>query len=376
MGTAQCDSHSFPTLVACPQNEHIDQQGRVTNVRIVVTGGAGFLAYHIAQRCVHEDADATLIDVAPFPEGEYAPQMRLVNADVRDGAALYEHLQGVDVVIHAAAALPLWKTKDIYSVNAGGTQTVLRVAQELGVPRVVHISSTAVYGVPEKHPLEESDPVQGVGPYGESKIQAEAMCAIAREAGLCVPVLRPKTFLGSGRLGVFQILYDWVKSGKRIPIIGNGRNRYQLLDVGDLVDAIWRAATGPADRANATFNVGAARFGTVREDVGALCAYADSGARVFSTPAPVVTTALQVLEAVHLSPLYKWVYGTAAKDSFVSTEKITKALGWQATRSNAEALIASYQWYLDHERELGNATGVTHRVAWSQGALGLFKRLM
>ena len=345
-------------------------------MRIAITGGAGFLAYHVTQRLHQEGQAVVLIDIAPFPEGDYPQDVTHMQADVRDATALREHLAGTDVIVHAAAALPLWKRADIYSTNTGGTQAVLSAAQAVGVPRVVYISSTAVYGVPEKHPLEETDPVEGVGPYGESKIQAEGLCAIARESGLCVPVLRPKTFIGTGRLGVFQILYDWVANGKRIPIIGNGHNRYQLLEVEDLVDAIWRAATAPAGRANATFNVGAARFQTVREDVGELCAYAKTGARVLPTPAPLVTTALQALEAMHLSPLYKWVYGTAAKDSFVSTAKIEAALGWQPRYSNAEALIRSYQWYLDHAAEIAGATGVTHRVAWSQGALGLVKRFL
>src|SRR5439155_414280 len=91
---------------------------------------------------------------------------------------------------------------------------VLRAARVAGVERVVYISSTAVYGVPEKHPIEEDDPLIGVGPYGESKIVAERICLETRADGYCVPVLRPKTFVGRGRLGVFQILYDWVHDGK------------------------------------------------------------------------------------------------------------------------------------------------------------------
>jgi nucleoside-diphosphate-sugar epimerase len=65
---------------------------------------------------------------------------------------------------------------------------------------------------------------------------------------LCVPVIRPKTFIGTHRLGVFQILYDWVESGKRIPMIGNGKNRYQLLEVDDLAEAIYLGATVEAAR--------------------------------------------------------------------------------------------------------------------------------
>jgi nucleoside-diphosphate-sugar epimerase len=341
-------------------------------VKIAITGGAGFLGYHLA-RGLGGEHELTLLDIAPFDPTDYPAGVRCHNADVRDEDALCHLLAGQDVVIHAAAALPLWKRRDIRAINVRGTLNVLNAARHNGVERVVYISSTAVYGVPDKHPLEETDPVQGVGPYGESKIAAERLCMGARARGLCVPIIRPKTFIGTGRLGVFQILYDWVQSGKRIPIIGSGHNRYQLLEVDDLVAAIHLAATAPAERANETFNVGASRFGTVREDVGALCAYAASGARVMATPAWAVKPALQLFEALGLSPLYKWVYGTADKDSFASTARIEAELGWQARYSNAEALIRSYQWYLDHASEIARGTGVTHRIAWDQGILKLFK---
>lgn len=341
-------------------------------MKIAITGGAGFLGYHLA-RGLSGEHDVTLLDIAPFDPSEYPQGVTCHNADVRDESALCRLLAGQDAVIHAAAALPLWKQRDIRAINVRGTVNVLDAAQRNGVGRVVYISSTAVYGVPDKHPLEETDPVHGVGPYGESKIAAEHLCAGARAKGLCVPIIRPKTFIGTGRLGVFQILYDWVQSGKRIPIIGSGRNRYQLLEVDDLVEAIRLAATAPADKANDTFNVAAARFGTVREDVGALCEHAASGARVMPTPAWLVKPALQLFEALKLSPLYKWVYGTADKDSYASTAKIEAALGWRAQYSNAEALIRSYQWYLDHMHEIAQGTGVTHRIAWDQGILKLFK---
>jgi len=345
---------------------------------VLITGGAGFLGYHLASAFADRIAKLTLLDVAPFVTEDYPRDAELIQADVRDAGALDRALSacGCDVVIHAAAALPLWKRSDIFAVNVEGTRNVLEAARAHGVKRVIFISSTAVYGVPEKHPIEETDPLIGVGPYGESKILAERICEEYRTNELCVAIIRPKTFIGTGRLGVFAILYDWVRSGARIPVIGSGRNRYQLLEVEDLAEAIWLACVAPGEKANATFNVGARRFGTVQEDVGALCQYAGSGARVMATPAWLVKRLLRLFEMLKLSPLYKWVYGTADKDSFVSTERIEQALGWSARYSNAEALIRSYQWYLDHHAEVEQAVGITHRVAWKQGILGVFKRLL
>jgi nucleoside-diphosphate-sugar epimerase len=349
-------------------------------MKIAVTGGAGFLGYHIANILSRYGHDMLLLDVAPFHAEDYAEagpgKITWDHADVRDQEAMDRLLNGVDVVIHAAAALPLWSAKDIYTTNITGTIVTLRAARKNNCDRVVYISSTAVYGVPEHHPLYETDELIGVGPYGNSKIRAEEMCLVARDKGMVVPIVRPKTFIGTGRLGVFQILYDWVESGKRIPMLGDGNNRYQLLEVEDLVNAIYLAATCPADKANDTFNVGAKRYNTVREDMGAMCDYAGTGARVMSTPAGLIKPALAFFEAIKLSPLYKWVYGTADKDSFVSTEKIENTLGWDPKYSNADALIRSYQWYLDHKNELETGTGVTHRIAWDQGILKLFKRFM
>jgi len=348
--------------------------------RILVTGGAGFLGYHLAQEFpAFGVAHMAFNDIAPFFADEYPDGAALVNADVRDKEAMRRLIsdEKINVIVHTAAALPLWKREEIYSTNVGGLRTTLEVAEECGVERFVFISSTAVYGVPEKHPLVESDPVDGVGAYGETKILGEQICEEFRQRGMSIAIIRPKTFIGTARLGVFQILYDWVDSGKHIPIIGKGLNRYQLLEVTDLTTAIALAITSPHEMANDTFNVGATHFKQVRQDVGDLCDFAGNGAKVRPVPASLVKPALAFFELIHVSPLYKWVYGTADKDSYVSTEKIEKKLGWEPKYSNSEALITSHKWYLEHKDELAHSRpGVTHRVGWNQGILGFFKRFM
>ena len=344
-------------------------------MKLAITGGAGFLGYHLSRKLADKFDELLVLDIAPLEADEYPQNAKYLNIDVRDLERLNKAFIGVDVVVHGAAALPLWKKEDIFKINVQGTRNVLEAAKNNKVERVVHISSTAVYGVPEKHPIYEDDPLVGVGYYGESKIEAERVCGEYRQKGFCVPVARPKTFIGTGRLGVFQILYDWVNTGKKIPIIGNGKNRYQLLEVEDLVDAVYLLLTGPQDLCNDVYNVGAKDFGIVLDDMSALCDFAGTGARVMPTPAWLVKPLLALFEKLKLSPLYKWVYGTADKDSFVSIEKIEKALGWAPKHSNARALIRSYEWYLEHRDEI-QTTGITHRVAWEQGILKVFKKFL
>jgi nucleoside-diphosphate-sugar epimerase len=250
---------------------------------------------------------------------------------------------------------------------------VLAAAADAGVRRVVLVSSTAVYGVPKVHPIREDDPLVGVGWYGESKIEAEEVTRDFGRRGLEFAIVRPKTFVGPERLGVFEILFDWVRDNRRIYMLGDGTNRYQLLDVGDLVDAILLAAERP-EAAGETLNVGAKEFGTVRSDLRALIDHAGSASRLTRIPVRPAEVALRGLELLRVSPLAEWHYKTAHRDSFVDVSRAEQLLGWAPRYSNAESLCRTYDWYLEHRDSL-SAAGVTHRVPWNQQALALLKKI-
>src|SRR5438874_3498458 len=335
-----------------------------------LSGGAGFLGLHLSRRLLADGHQVRTLDVVPLDDAELERSVEELRGDIRDRDRVRALVAGADVVVHAAAALPIQASREsIRSVNVTGTEHVLQAARDADVRRVVFVSSTAVYGVPEKHPIEEDDPLVGVGWYGESKIDAEALC---RVAALETTIVRPKTFIGPERLGVFEILFDWIREGRRIYVLGKGHNRYQLLAVEDLVDAVVRAATA-SEAARETFNVGATEFGTVREDLGALIAHAGSSSRLQPVPAKPAEVALRALELLHVSPLAEWHYKTAHKDSFVDTSKAERLVGWEPRFSNRDALIRTYDWYLANRGRA--AAGVTHRVPWNQQALGLLKKI-
>jgi len=347
-------------------------------MKIVVTGGAGFLGYHIAQRIneITEFNNTVFFDIAEFEKNEYDSNINCIYGDVRNPKLTDEIIRGADVVIHCAAALPLWKKKDIFETNVDGMRNVCESCLKFNVNKLIFISSTAVYGVPKIHPIYENHERIGVGNYGKSKIMAEDVCFEYQKKGLTVCIIRPKSFIGTARLGVFQILYDWIESGARIPIIGRGNNRYQLFEVEDLVDAIFIVCKMNNEKINDVFNVGAKLFKTVKEDVEVLLDYAKSGSKILTTPAWLIKKILRLFEVLKLSPLYKWIYGTADTDSFVSIEKAENILDWHPKYSNSEALIRSYQWYLDNINTIKQGTGITHRIAWKQGILSIFKKIL
>lgn len=339
----------------------------------LVTGGAGFLGINLVRYLLARGHRVTSLDVAPFDYADCRDKITEIIGDIRDTAAVDRSMQGIDIVVHCAAALPLYKPADIFSTDIDGTRNVLESASKHGIDRVVHVSSTAVYGIPDHHPLVEHDRLHGVGPYGIAKVRAEEVCLAYRQRKMCIPIIRPKSFIGPERLGVFALFYDWAKDGRNFPMIGYGHNRYQLLDVEDLCESIYLCATLDRARVNDTFNIGAKLFTTMREDYQAVLDDAGFGRKIIGFPAAPMIWTLRLLEALGVSPLYKWVYETASKDSFVSIEKAERVLGFRPKFSNKDALIRNYRWYLANVDKFQNTSGISHRVPWKQGILGLAK---
>jgi len=342
-------------------------------MRIYITGISGFLSINLVRHLMANNyTDIAGIDLVNFDYPE-RDKIDFLQGDIRNKDDLQKSMKGADIIIHTAAALPLYTPEDIYSTDIVGTRNVLEQAIAYGAKRFIHISSTAVYGVPDHHPLFETDPVHGVGPYGNAKVEAEQICNEFRQKGLCVPIFRPKSFVGPERLGVFAIFYEWASQAKNFPMIGYGNNRYQLLDVEDLCAAILSCIELPIDQANDTFNIGAAEYTTMKQDYQAVLDHAGFGKKIIPFPAKPVIAVLKLLEMMKLSPLYPWIYETASKDSFVSIDKAIKQLNFSPKYSNQQAMIRNYDWYLQNKANFVGGSGVTHRLPWKQKALKLAK---
>lgn len=342
-------------------------------MKFLVTGGAGFLGINLIRYLLDKGHSVVSLDIADFNYPDVKDKIEILTGDIRNESAVERAMNNIDIVIHSAAALPLYTPEEIQSTDVIGTRKLLAAAKKDGVKRFIHISSTAVYGIPDHHPIFETDKLEGVGPYGIAKIEAEKECLQFREEGMCVPILRPKSFIGPERLGVFALFYDWAKDKKNFPMIGDGLNRYQLLDVEDLCEAVYLCATLDETIVNDTFNIGAKEFTTMKEDYQSVLDYAGYRKKIVPLPEKPIIGTLKILEFLKLSPLYKWVYETASKDSFVSIEKAEKILGFKPKFSNKDALVRNYKWYLENLSSFKDQTGISHRVPWKQGILSVAK---
>ena len=313
--------------------------------RVLVTGGASFLGEHLAPALVRFGATVRVLDRVPRPAWIGDRQVEYVQADVREEATVARALAGVDTVVHAAFASPREPGAVIREVNETATARLLTLARAAGVRRFILVSSTIVLMPPCGHPLLARTPVGRLDLYRQTRVAAERLAEGCAGPGFVVAVARPATFLGPGRVAAFAFLFDWIRRGGIVPVLGPGHSRYQILDVRDLADGLCRLA---ADEQGGRFAFGARDVSSMRAELEALIVHAGTGARVWCVPAWPARLLPRGLELVGLAPLSEWHRRAARQEDWVlDVSPAERRLGWRATRSNLQALIEAYDWYVD-----------------------------
>ena len=334
--------------------------------RVLITGGAGFLGTHLTRIFRRDGVRVRLLDLEADRAADSDPFVEWITGDVRDPRTVAKAVDGVDVIIHAAFGVPRHPAPVIHSVNVEGTRCVCEQALARGVRRVILISSTIVTKPARMHPFLRDAPLSRLEAYRTSRLEAERMADEYRQRGLQVAVVRPKTFVGPERVGAFAIIFEWIRLGRPVLVLGSGRNRYQLIDTRDMAEGICllSAADGQG-----LFFLGARQFGTVREDLQVLLDHAGTGARLRFVPSRLARWGLWGMELAGVTPLSEWHYTSASgRDSVVDISRAERELGWQPARSNAQALIEAYDWYAASMRATG-AVRTTHPVPLVHRAL-------
>jgi len=338
----------------------------------LVTGGAGFLGHQTARALHARGERVRVLDILEAPD--LPAGIEFVRADIRDRRLVLAATEGVDVVHHNAAMVPLTKAgADFWSVNVEGTQNALEAARAVGVKLFIHVSTSAVFGLPERCPITDETPLRPLEAYGRAKLAGEERVAQAAREGLACAVVRPRTLIGLGRLGIFHLLYEWIREGGKVYVIGQGNERFQFLHVDDIVDFMLRLAEV---RKPGVYNLGAERFGTLREDLTALIRHAGTAARVVGTPAALAIGTLRTLDWLRLSPLAPWHYLTYHKAFYFDISRPMRELGWRPRYGNQEMLIQSYEWFLaNRDRRAADDGRSAHRKTVREGLLWILKHL-
>ena len=335
----------------------------------LVTGGSGYFGSLLVRHLVdagHRVRVLDIYDADDLPDG-----VEFMLGDIRDASAVDRAVPGCDVVFNSVAQVPLAHDERLLrTVNTDGTAALVNAALRHGVRKVVHISSSAVFGVPAANPVLPTTIPSPAEAYGHAKLAAEWACLEAVARGLDVTIVRPRTILGHGRLGIFGILFDWIADGADVFVLGNGDNRYQFIHADDLAQVCVLAAdvAGPA-----VFNAGTDRFGTMRESLESLCAHAGTGSHVRSLPVGAAALMMRAAAAAHLAPFAPYHWLMYSKSLWFDIDHVRDALGWQPRWSNEEMLADSYDWFVAHRPDTEQPGRSLHRTTAKQGALRLLK---
>jgi nucleoside-diphosphate-sugar epimerase len=325
----------------------------------------------VARRLRARGDEVRVLDIWSDPSRP--ADIEYVECSVLDDEGVARAMRGVDVVHHNAALVAQTDAgRKYWEVNVEGSRIVAEAAARAGVKWFVHTSSTSVFGIPSEGPITNATPRAPVEPYGRSKMAGEDVVeAICGRHGIPLITIRPRATLGAGRLGIFQILFQWISENRNVYVIGDGNIKFQFIHAHDLMDFYMLALDAGKP---GTYNVGTNRFGTLRGDLEALIAYAGSTSRVKGLAPVLAINALRLLYWMRLSPLVPWHYLTYHKPCYFDVQPLL-AMGWTPRYSNRDMLEESYDWFVRSAYAGDGSQGSPHRSPINQGVLWVVKQL-
>jgi len=341
----------------------------------LVTGGAGYFGTTLILNLLKDEKNKIICYDLNTSHIKHKNLTSIVG-DIRDKDKLNNSLKFIDIVFHNVAQVPLAKDKELFwSVNRDGTKNLLDCCLATKVSKLVYTSSSAVFGVPKSNPVFNYTKPIPAEDYGHAKMAGEFLCQQYIAKGLNCTIIRPRTILGTGRLGIFQILFEWIYQGKNIPVIGGGKNIYQFIHADDLAKA---CIISSKLKKNYILNVGTTEYGTMRETLESLINHAGTGSKIKSLPLYLTEKIMNISSSLGLSPLgpyHSLMYGRSLYFDTIETFNI---LDFKPKFSNQEMIKLNYDWYLDNRKKIlsNDNTRSLHQSPLKQKILMLLPYLL
>lgn len=308
----------------------------------LVTGGSGFFGSYLVEKLVSEFYNVSIFDL----NSSYLNKnFKTIIGDIREKSQLEKSLENIDIVFHNVAQVPLSNNKKLlWEVNFEGTKNLLELCHKHKIKKIIFTSTSAVYGIPNRNPVNENTKPLPLEEYGKAKLAAENLCKLySRQYNLDITIIRPRTILGAGRLGIFEFLFDWIKNNKPVPVFNHGKNIYQFIHASDLADACILSSKKIGYN---EYNVGAAQYGTMYDLINNLINKVQSQSRIVNLPMFFIEKIMNLTSKIGISPFSPYHSLMYGRSLYFDISKIKKELNFEPKYSSDKAILDSYNDFL------------------------------
>lgn len=340
---------------------------------VLITGGSGFFGTILKNKLLSLGISTVNVDLCDDPVQH--PMLESVRGDIRDSGLMTGLFarHKFENVFHCAAFLAhnVKDQNELWDNNVNGTRKLAEVAARHKVRRIVYLSSNCLWGKSLGRPVTEEEPPCPVEIYGRSKLEGEKILLANNEFQSIV--VRCPTIIDSGRLGLLSILFEFIDEGRKVWVVGGGKNRYQFIFAQDLASACICAMDY---QQTDVFNIGSDDVKPLRAVYDYVIAKAGSKSRIVAFPKGPALTAMRIGHMLGVSPLGPYHYKMIAENFIFETSRIKARLHWKPTITNEEMLWRAYRFYRDNKSTLTRGPDVpAHRQPAKMGAIALLKWL-
>ena len=340
----------------------------------LVTGGSGYVGSFIIKKLIEIGETVYSLDV--IDPLERNKKVNYIKGSILDKNLIDKLTSKCNYIHHNAALVPLTKSGGKFKeVNVNGTKMLLDSAIKNDVSHFCHMSSSAVFGLPEELPLINTSPRKPVEIYGKSKKEAEdiVMTYIASNPEFSCSIVRPRTILGTDRLGIFELLFRWISKGNNIFVIGKANEPFQFAHINDIVNASIQSCLL---RKKGAYNVGTLSYGSLTSDLKELINFANSSSKIIKLPEFLTIKGLTILDKLNLSPFAPWHYLTYHKPFYFDSNYVYDQLDYKPKGSNEEILIESYQSFIKNSNNFSDRVSSPHRSKLKSSTIDLIAKIL
>lgn len=312
-------------------------------MRYVIVGGSGFVGQELVRQLQAQgEQNIVILDIVPSQIStiyEYQDITKKISFE----------FSPEDIVIQLAAnqyhhSVPKKKRQEFFeNVNLYGTENLLKKMWQDGAKKMIFFSTDMVYGKPQYLPVDTQHPKRPFGYYGMSKKKAEEVCYNYRDKGMNITIFRPRMIIGKGRLGILTKLFKLIECNLPVPMIGSGKNCYQMVSVNDCASAIIQAVSHGAP--NAEYNLGSNNPPQVRELLHDIIVRNKSKSILLPTWGRLVKLVLASLAKLGIEIMYKEQYMIADENYLIDISKTKDELDWRPRYNDTDMMQAAFEEY-------------------------------